>query len=298
METIRYIHRKTGAIHQEPVPCEQWLQWLYHNPIGKLALHGVVKRKFLTQWYGRKMDTPASKSKIASFVMSLHINMNESLRPLHEFTTFNEFFIRQLKPDARPIDMKPDVIVSPADGKVLAFNRLDKLDTFFAKGQAFSLEDFLPEHSMRDKYVGGILLIIRLAPADYHRFHFPADGRISHSTPMNGAYYSVSPYAVKQRIKIYWENTREYSLLSTIHAGDILLCEVGAAMVGSIIQSYTPHTDVKKGQEKGWFKFGGSTIILLCEKENVQIDRDIIENTHNGYETSIKMGERLAKVIK
>ncbi|MGA1871999.1 MAG: phosphatidylserine decarboxylase [bacterium] len=298
MENILYIHRKTGEIHQEPVPCEKWLQWLYHNPIGKLALQSVVKRKFFTQWYGKKMDTPASKSKIANFVTSLKIDMNESLRPLNEFTTFNEFFIRKLKPEARPINMQPDVIVSPADGKVLAFNGIDELDTFFAKGQKFSLEDFLPEHSLRDKYVGGILLIVRLAPMDYHRFHFSADGRISQSIPMNGAYYSVSPYAVKHRIKIYWENTREYSVLRTVHADDIFICEVGATMVGSIIQSYTPETDVKKGQEKGWFKFGGSTIIVFFEKERVQIDRDIMKNTQDGYETSIKMGERLATVIK
>jgi len=137
-------------------------------------------------------------------------------------------------------------------------------------------------------------MIIRLAPADYHRFHFPADGRISNSKRIDGSYYSVSPYAVKKRKRIYWENTREYSVLSTASAGDILMCEVGATMVGSIVQSYTPDTDVEKGQEKGWFAFGGSTIIILFEKGRVRVDEDILENTKKGYETSMKMGERLA----
>ncbi|PIE32714.1 phosphatidylserine decarboxylase [candidate division KSB3 bacterium] len=294
MKNIRYIHRATGEIHQEIVPGEKWLQWLYHNPFGRLALQAVVKRKFLSRWYGKKMDAPASRAKIVDFITSLQIEMDEALRPVDEFQTFNEFFIRQLEPDARPIDMNPDVIVSPADGKVLAFDDMRRLDTFFAKGQEFSLNEFLAEDRLKNKYIGGNLLIIRLAPADYHRFHFPMDGQISRSTPVNGDYYSVSPYAVKKHIRIYWENKREYSILSTVNAGDIFLCEVGATMVGSIVQSYIPETVVKKGQEKGWFKFGGSTIIVLLEKDRVQIDRDILDNTNNGYETSIKMGEHLA----
>jgi len=298
MKDIHYIDRKTGEICREIVPGEKWLQWLYYNPFGKLALHGVVKRKFLTQFYGKKMDTPASKAKIEDFVTSLQIDMNEAIRPVHEFTTFNEFFIRRLKPEARPVNNNPDAIVSPADGKVMGFAGMLGMDTFFAKGQEFSLEEFLPEKSLVDRYTGGTLLIIRLAPSDYHRFHFPADGQISRSARIDGTYYSVSPYAVRRRMKIYWENTREYSVLCTENAGDILLCEVGATMVGSIIQSCPPETDVKKGQEKGWFTFGGSTIIVLLEKGKVQIDRDILHNTKNGYETSIKMGERVATVLK
>ena len=98
-------------------------------------------------------------------------------------------------------------------------------------------------------------------------------------------------------MKIYWENTREYSVLSSVKAGDILLCEVGATMVGSIVQTYSHDTDVKKGQEKGWFAFGGSTIIVLFEKGRVQPDSDVLENTKKGYETSIKMGEHLATIL-
>lgn len=299
MKNIQYIDRKTGAVKQETVPGEKWLQWLYHNPFGKLALHAVVKRKFLSQWYGRKMDGEASASKISDFADSLNIDMNEAVIPAGGFATFNEFFIRKLKPATRPINIEQDVIVSPADGKVMAFAGFDGLDTFFAKGQEFSLSDFLRDKSLSDKYSGGALLIIRLAPADYHRFHFPADGRISRTTLINGSYYSVSPYAVKDRLKIYWENKRQYSLLYTAAgAGDILICEVGATMVGSIVQSYEPDTDVRKGQEKGFFKFGGSTIIMLLEKGKAVIDEDILKNTRNGFETSIKMGDGLARLAQ
>lgn len=297
MKSIQYIDRKTGEIKQEIVPGERWLKWLYYNPFGKIALQGIVKRKFISQWYGRKMDTPESKIKIPDFIKSLQIDMSEVLRPVHDFSTFNDFFIRQLKPEVRPINRKTDVLVSPADGKVMGFSEIHKLDTFFAKGQEFSLAEFLQDQSLSSRYTGGTLLIIRLAPADYHRFHFPADGRISKSTRIDGSYYSVSPHAVKKKMKIYWENTREYCVLSTVNAGDILQCEVGATLVGSIVQGYSPDTDVEKGQEKGWFAFGGSTIIVLLEKGKVQVDSDILENTKKGYETSIKMGEGLAMIL-
>lgn len=224
--------------------------------------------------------------------------MEEVLRAPNEFSTFNEFFIRQLKPDARPINKEPYVITSPADGKVIAFAGMDGLDTFFTKGQKFSLRELLQEDSLVSKYEEGTLLIIRLAPADYHRFHFPADGRISPSRLINGTYYSVSAYVVKKRMKTFWENKREFSLLHTDNTGDILLCEIGATMMGAIVQSYLPETTVKKGQEKGWFSFGGSTVIMLFEKGKITVDHDIIQNTKNGYETSIKMGARLAIALK
>lgn len=298
MKKIQFIDRKTGKIYQEIVPCEKWLQWLYYNPFGNLALKSVVKRKFFTQWYGKKMDRPHSKAKILDFVTNLDIDMNEVLRPLNDFTTFNDFFIRQLKPEVRPINRNDNVITSPADGKMLAFPCMHGLDTFFAKGQKFSLEELLRDQYLIEKYTGCSLIIIRLSPADCHRFYFPADGRISKSSKIDGAYYSVSSYAVKKKMHIYWENIRECSVLHTDNAGDILLCEVGATMVGSIVQRYHTETNVKKGQEKGWFKFGGSTIIVLFEKEKVQIDFDIIENTKNGYETSIQIGEGIATISK
>lgn len=297
MKGIHYIDRKTGNIRQEIVPGERWLKWLYCNPFGKLALEGLVKRKFLSQWYGRKMDKPASKNKIPDFIKELNIDMGEVLRSVNDFSTLNDFFIRRLKPESRPIERDVNAIVSPADGKTLGFTEIDGLDTFFVKGHQFSIEKLLQDQSLSKRYAGGTLLIFRLAPADYHRFHFPANGRISKSTRINGAYYSVSPYAVKKRMKIYWENTREYSVLTTVNAGDILLCEIGATMVGSIVQNYLPDTEVIKGDEKGWFSFGGSTVIVLFEKNRVKIDTDIIENTRKGYETTIRVGEKLATLL-
>lgn len=296
MQSIQYIHRPSGELRQEIVPGERWLTWLYHNPLGRLALKGVVKRKFLSAWYGRKMDAPESCARIPGFVASLNIDMAEALRSVDEYTSFNDFFMRELQPGARPVDSDPDAIVSPADGKVLAFGGLQGLDSFFVKGQSFSMDKFLGSAALSRKYANGTLLIIRLAPVDYHRFHFPADGHISTTTPVSGTYFSVSPHAVKDNLSIYWENKREYAVLTTERAGDILLCEVGATMVGTIVQRYTPDSDVRKGDEKGWFTFGGSTVIMLLEKGAATVDGDILANTRNGLETSIRMGERLAGI--
>lgn len=298
MDHIKYIDRKSGKLCKETVPGEQWLKWLYHNPLGKLALHGLIKRKFISQWYGSKMDCPASKNKIPDFVKDLGIDMNEATRPVKDYNSFNDFFIRQLKPECRPVDPAAETIVSPADGKILAFAKISGLDSFFVKGQTFDLDNFFQNSMLSKKYDGGTLLIIRLAPVDYHRFHFPADGIISASSPINGDYFSVSPYAVKNMLNIYWENKREYSILKTPAAGDILLCEVGATMVGAIIQGYTPDSEVQKGQEKGCFKFGGSTVIMLLEKNTAKVDADIMKNTANGFETCIKFGERIATIIE
>jgi membrane-bound metal-dependent hydrolase YbcI (DUF457 family) len=187
MQGIHYINRQTGALEQEKVPAEGWLRWLYHNPLGKLALHSVVKRRFLSSWYGRLMDRPASRRRIPDFIADLQIDLAEVRRPLAEFATFNDFFIRQLKPEARPIDDDPAALVSPADGKVLAFPGIRGLDSFFVKGSRFSLETLLQNAALARKYAGGTLLIFRLAPVDYHRFHFPADGRISPATPIPGS---------------------------------------------------------------------------------------------------------------
>lgn len=294
MKAIEYIDRATQEIKEEIVPGEGWLRWLYHSPLGKLALHAAVKRKFVSRLYGWRMDAPASKARIPAFVSSLGIEMDEATLPMEAYATFNEFFVRELKPEARPIDRAADAIVSPADGKILAFEGLTGLEHFFVKGQAFSLRSFLRDDALAERYAGGTLLIVRLAPVDYHRFHFPAAGVISASRAIRGAYYSVSPYAVKARLSVYWENKRELSRLLTDNAGELLLCEVGATMVGTIVQTYEPNTRVEKGQQKGMFKFGGSTVVLLLEAGRAKVDEDLLDNTRRGYETTIKLGERIA----
>lgn len=292
---IEYVNRDTEKIEIEKVPGEKFLKFLYYNPFGTLSLEAVVKKKFLSTWYGKKMDSPKSCEMIEKFVNEHGINLNESIKGLKDFTSFNDFFIRELKPGARKIDYDEDVLVSPADGKIIVIENMHDSSKFFLKGEEFTLKEFFKDEALAEKYQGGIMAIIRLAPVDYHRFHFPADGKISKSREIEGYYYSVSPHAIRKNFRIFCENKREYSILSTEKFGDICISEIGATMVGGIKQTYKPDTVVEKGEEKGYFYFGGSTVIMFIEKDRVEIDRDILENSINGIETKIFMGDRIGK---
>ena len=290
---IEYIERKTGEIKVEKVPGEKYLKFLYYNPLGELPLNLVVKKKFLTEYYGKKMDKPESVKKIPSFIEQADINIAEAKKRVEEFKSFNDFFYRELKEGARTVDYRENVLASPADGKILAFENLDIEKEFYIKGDKFTLEEFFADKGLANKYKDGVFMIIRLAPIDYHRFHFPADGEISESKLIDGVYYSVSTYAIKKNFRILCENKREYSILKTKKFGDIAMFEVGATMVGGIKQSYKSNSYVKKGEEKGYFYFGGSTCVLVFERGKVKIDEDLLENTKKGIETKVYMGEKI-----
>lgn len=294
---IDYIERKTGEILTEKVPGEKYLKFLYYNPLGELPLKFVVRKKFLTEWYGKSMDKKESVKKIPGFIAEAGVNISEAKKKLEEFTSFNDFFYRELKPGARKIDYDENALVTPADGKILAFENLNKEKEFYVKGDKFTLKDFFRDENLAKKYEDGAFVIVRLAPVDYHRFHFPVDGKIGPSHLINGDYYSVSTHAIRKNFRILCENKREYSILETKNFGDIAIVEIGATMVGGIKQTYTPNTHVDKGSEKGYFFFGGSTVILVFEKGKIKIDADLIENTKKGIETKVYMGEKIGTAL-
>ncbi|CAM1333920.1 phosphatidylserine decarboxylase [Tenacibaculum aestuariivivum] len=288
---IQFIDRKSGKLITETPPGEGFLKLLYHNPLAKTTLLPIVKRKFLSSWYGNLMNKPNSINKIAGFVKELNINMNEAEKSIEEYTSFNDFFYRKLKPTARPIE---DGFTSPGDGKMLAFENISDLDNFFVKGRKFTLKEFLANDKLAKKYNNASLIILRLAPNDYHRYHFPYNGIPSSITKIKGDYFSVSPYALASNFtKVFCENKREYCILSSKEKGDIIIAPVGATMVGTIINTYIDNKTVKKGDEMGYFAFGGSTIVLLVDKSKLKIDSDILKNTQKGKETFVKMGEKI-----
>ncbi len=289
---IKYINRSTNEVETERPPGEGLLKFLYQNSFGKGIILPFVKRKFVTEWYGRWMDRPASKKRIASFVDSLNIDMSESRRSIHEFKSFNDFFYRKLKPGARTIQQG---LVSPGDGKLLAFKKASDANSFYIKGKEFTLRKFLKDDGTANKYRDSSMVILRLAPNDYHRYHFPYDGIPSRSEHIDGAYYSVSPISVSEMFtEVFCENKREICRLKTLEKGEMLLIPVGATMVGSIHSTYKPDEPVKKGNEMGYFAFGGSTIVLLFDPDSFKLDKDLLENTKNQIETAVKMGEKIA----
>ncbi len=289
---IKYVERYSNEIKTEKVPGEFWLVWLYNNPIGKLSLEGLVKRKFVSDFYGKRMDSPKSANKIYDFVNDYNINLSEAQK--QHFKSFNDFFYRKLKPEFRPINFDTNIVVSPADGKILVYQDITNQD-FIVKGYKFNIYSFLQDSSLAKEYLNGSLAIIRLCPADYHRFHFPISGTITNSFNINGDYYSVSPIAVKKKIELFCMNKRSITQLYNSVFDNIIISEIGATMVGSIIQTYNT-SKVKKGEEKGYFKFGGSTVVLFFEKNRVKFDEDLIKNSQNNMETTIKFGEQIGVV--
>lgn len=288
---IKFIDRTTGEIITESPPAEGLLKFLYDNPFGKTAVLPIAKRKFISEIYGRKMNKPASTKKIQAFVDTLNINMDESEKSISEFSSFNDFFYRKLKSGARPIGAN---FVSPGDGKMIAFENVADVRNFFVKGRKFTLPEFLNDRALAQKHKNSSMVILRLAPNDYHRYHFPYSGTPSDVTTIKGAYYSVSPYALAGNFtKVFCENKRKYCILNTKDKGDIIIVPVGATMVGGIIETYQPNQALKKGDEMGYFTFGGSTIVLLVDKDKLKIDADILENTKNRIETFVKMGEKI-----
>ena len=290
-DPIQYYERESGQIKTEKVAGEKWLVWLYYNPIGEATLWTLAKRKLVSSIYGNMMDRISSAKKIHPFIEDFDIDM--SVAQKQEFNNFNDFFTRKLKDDARPIDTSSNIVVSPADGKILAYADISNSE-FIIKGYRFNVSSFLDNHDLSQKYFDGSLLIIRLAPVDYHRFHFPVSGNSSPNKKIDGAYYSVNPYALRKMAEIFCLNKREYTILSNHSFGDVVMAEVGATMVGSIVQTFKGGS-VNKGEEKGYFKFGGSTVILLFEKGKIHIDEDLLINTAKSYETTVKMGERIGE---
>lgn len=295
---LYYIQRKTGEIKEETVAGDAFLRWIYDTKTGGLILHSLVKRKIFSYLYGRFQDTALSRRKIKSFVRTMKIDMTEAENEnLDSYRTFNDFFTRKLKKSSRPVDSRPEILVSPADGKILAWENINSSKLIQVKGSNYSLADLLQDKDLAEKFHEGSCLTIRLCPADYHRFHFPDHGIPAKTVKIGGHYYSVNPRALSKIPRLYCENKRELTLFRSENFGQMIIMEIGATCVGSIIQTYTPEQYVRKGEEKGFFKFGGSTIILLLQKNFLKIDNDILDNTKNGIETGILMGEKIGKKI-
>ena len=293
---IKYINRSDNRIKIERPPGEELLDFLYHNPFGERVILPIVKQKFISKWYGKVMDRSISKNRIEPFIKSLNIEMTESQKKIAEFESFNDFFYRKLKPEARKIE---NGLVSPGDGKMIAFKNVSEVNTFFVKGEKFTLKEFLQNDILAEEHANSSLVILRLAPNDYHRYHFPYEGIPSEPEKIEGVYYSVSPISLSKKfIKVFSENKKEVCQLKTRNRGEILIIPVGATMVGSLNSTFKPDSMVKKGEEMGYFAFGGSSVVLLFKSNSFELDTDLIENTKNQLETSVKMGEKIAKPIK
>ena len=295
---VRYIDRHTGELKTEDIYGERVLRWVYGNPLGRMAQWLLIRRWIVSAWYGSKMDEVKSSLRIVPFINKYGLDESEFADPVGEYLSFNEFFYRKLKLKSRPIDTEDNSLVFPADGRHMAFANISSENNFIVKGQIFNLKQFLCDDELAERYKDGSMLLSRLCPVDYHRFHFPCSGKVGIPRLINGWLYSVNPIALVTRPTIFWENKRIVTSVESVELGQVQFVEVGATMVGSVRQTYIPGEHVAKGDEKGYFAFGGSSVVVLFEKGRMRFDPDLLENTTNGYETYARFGERMGQILR
>ena len=249
--------------------------------------------KFFSYLYGLFQKTKHSRKKIPAFCKRFAIDTSEFEKPVEAFTSFNDFFIRKLKSSARPIAQ--DDAICFADGRYQFFPELTHTQTFLIKGQTFNLKRLLQDDHLANEFQTGSMVIARLCPTDYHRFHFPFDCTLSEPKLINGSLYSVNPWALIKNINYLTQNKRMITQL-TSKFGKSLFIEIGATSVGSITQTFSPQSPVKKGDEKGYFSFGGSCIIMLFQNKSIAFAKELLTQTE--LEVYCKMGQKLGSLEK
>jgi len=298
MENIILYDRKEKKEIEEKVYYKSVLEFLYKdNFLSKIFLFPIARFSFISKLFLYFNSLKISKYKIPSFIKHFNLKEEEFYKKIKKFRSFNDFFIRKLKEEAREIDYNDDSLIFPCDGRFLVYPKIEDFDSYSIKNQKFSLEEFLQDKELAQKYESGSMLLARLAPQDYHRFHFPCDCIPKEAKLINGYLYSVNPIALKKNIKILQENKRMVTILDTKRFSDIAFIEIGATNVGSINQTFFPNTEYQKGEEKGYFSLGGSSIVILFKKDKIVFDQDIIEKSSKQIETKAYFGSSFAKRI-
>ena len=281
----KYIDRKTNKICEEKSVIGT--PFLYKNPLGGLALK-VAKQRFVSRIAGWYLNKKRTTKYIKGFIKDNNIDMEEY--PEVEYKCFNEFFSRKIKEGRRIFSNNKKDFCSPCDSRLQVF-KIDEKEEFTIKKHKYTLESLLRDKKLANEYKNGYLMVFRLFVDDYHRYTFIDDGKVIKTRTINGKYHNVGPIAFEKH-KIYPEAQREYSVLKTENFGEIIQMEVGAMLVGKIV-----NYDIKKfsrGEEKGYFLYGGSTIIIIVKENTLKIDQDILDNSKVPMETKVKQGEKIA----
>ena len=283
--TVTYITRD-GTKIDGTTGQDHLLEVIYGHALTRMLLRPFLSPA-VSDICGKFLSTRLSRRIVPSFVKKNHIDLGIYER--QEFDSYNAFFTRKIKAEQRPINDQKNILISPSDGKVTAYPITQK-GRFWIKHTQYTAAQLLKDERLAERYMGGWIYVIRLTVDDYHRYCYVADGRKSRQRKIRGVLHTVNPVA-NDYYPIYKMNSREYCLLKTKELGTILLMEVGALMVGKISNHEEDSAQVKRGDEKGMFEFGGSTIVVMTEPGMAEPDKDIIQNTKAQAETLVKMGE-------
>ena len=279
---------RLGNIQTNGESQNNFLKKLYGTFLGRCALKILVCR-FVSNLGGWYMNSRFSKWQIKSFIEKNNIDMSQFEN--RQFTSYNDFFTRKILPGKRPYSKDDNVLISPADAKLSCY-RIDDKCRVTIKDTSYSLEELLEDKELANEYLNGYWLVFRLTVDDYHRYHYIDDGKIIGNKFINGKFHTVNPIA-NDYYPIYKQNTRSYTVIESKNFGKMVQMEVGAMMVGRIVNY--PKKQCYRGEEIGHFEFGGSTLVILLKENQAIIDEDIVKNTINDKETVVKLGESIGK---
>lgn len=283
---------RLGNVVKEDNSQDNMLKAVYGSVLGRAFLR-VATKPVISKIAGFFLSTGLSRVIIKPFISSNNIDMSEYTE--RGYKSYNDFFTREIKHGRRPVDMASNVLVSPSDGRVSAY-KISSESVFKIKDSYYTVESILQSKAAAKHYKEGYCIIIRLCVDNYHRYSYVDNGTLGKVKFINGVLHTVNPEALNH-YDIYKENCRECSILYTENFGKIICVEVGALMVGKIKNLHSTGYKFSKGEEKGMFEFGGSTIVLFIEKDKVVPDEDLLKNTEEGFETAVKMGEPIGKAI-
>ncbi len=281
------IKKRTGEIIVTNEKQNKALKKLYGTLPGRIALK-VLTHPLISIIAGAFMDSRLSRSLIDSFIRRNGIDMSQYIS--EDFRSYNAFFTRRIKPEKRPVDTDPRHLISPCDSKLSVY-RINSRSVFRIKDSYYRVSDLLRNDFLARRFEGGWCMIFRLEVDDYHRYCYIDDGTKTGNTFIPGELHTVNPIAL-EKYNIYKRNCREYTVLHTCNFGDVVQIEVGAMLVGRICNRHA-EANISRGQEKGRFEFGGSTIVLLFEKDKAVPDADILRNSREDFETVVKYGEKI-----
>lgn len=262
------------------------VNFLYRTVPGRCLLQLLI-HPGVSKAMGAFLDTALSRHLVKPFVKATRLDLSDY--PERTYNSFNDFFTRRIKDGRRTVDSASNALIAPCDGKLTAYP-ITAEGLFDIKHSVYSVADLLRDESLAAEFEGGTCLIFRLTPDDFHRYSFMDDGRILETKTLPGVLHTVRPIAFR-RYPVFSENAREYAVLETANFGKVIQMEVGALFVGRIVNH--PLTVFTRGQEKGKFEFGGSTVILLLQKGAADIDGELLENTRQGLESIVRLGNRI-----
>lgn len=286
---IKIYDRENQTYYTEVQYGEKALHFLYHTVWGRIMLKLAANRNF-SRWNAIYNNSKWSISKIKPFIEKYNIRISDF--ESKEYQSFNDFFTRSMLQGKRKICMEQGRLIAPADSKLLVYHITENLK-INVKNSIYSMDEILRDKDLAKEYDSGLCLVYRLTVDDYHRYCYIDSGEVAGQKRIKGKLHTVS--SISEDYKVYIENQREYQVIDTKYLGRVIQMEVGAMLIGRIVN--TQSKIAVRGQEKGFFSYGGSTIIVFVKADRLIIDADIMKHSQEQIETKVKYGEEIGKII-